>query len=68
MGDAGIVFKRGDIKDLADKLQSLLSADDHLEKLREKSRTHLLAYTDQGMCDAYLAVMKAAVEGRKAIR
>ncbi|MEO5714668.1 MAG: glycosyltransferase family 4 protein [Luteolibacter sp.] len=65
VGDAGMVFRRGDAEDLALKLSQLLSSHERQQALRERAKSHLREFTAAKMCDAYLDMALQAVNANK---
>jgi glycosyltransferase involved in cell wall biosynthesis len=62
VGPAGLLFRRGDLSDLADKL-SLLVRDHNLRRhLRDQAPTHLLAFQRHVVSRQYLAILEQLVD------
>ena len=59
VGNAGIVFKRGDLKDMVKKIKELLSDSKMENQLRIGAKKHLLAHDPKIIANRYLEVLKS---------
>ena len=57
VGNAGLIFKRGDVTSLTDTILSILTDKDKERKLRENSTEHLLFHHPQKVSSEYLKVI-----------
>jgi glycosyltransferase involved in cell wall biosynthesis len=62
VGKAGLIFKRGDLQDLANTIKSLLT-DEYLQKrLRFEADAHLKAHSSKVIAKQYFDIINAAVQ------
>ncbi|HMP83229.1 MAG TPA: glycosyltransferase family 4 protein [Verrucomicrobiota bacterium] len=61
VGNAGLLFRRGDASDLSQKLSRLIENPNERAKLTEQASAHLAGHTEEAMAKAYLEVIQAAV-------
>jgi glycosyltransferase involved in cell wall biosynthesis len=66
IGNAGLIFKRGDVNDLVKKMQALIADTEVVNSLRSNSETHLTNHQPNIVIDQYLRVVQEAVKSRKA--
>ena len=60
IGKAGLLFRQGDVEDLAEKILSILTSAGMAANLRSQSREHLLAHGEGVVCEKYLAILADA--------
>ena len=60
VGNAGIIFKRGDTNDLVKKINNLLGDLKLQEKLKEAADTHLLEHNPKLIAKRYLEILAAS--------
>jgi glycosyltransferase involved in cell wall biosynthesis len=61
IGKAGLLFKQGDVEDLAEKILAILSSAEMAANLRKQSREHLLAHGEEVVCAKYLTILEDAM-------
>jgi glycogen(starch) synthase len=61
IGPCGVTFPNGDIAALTDRLHSLLTDPDGIDRFRAGAKEHLARHTRAKMVDAYLRVLEGAV-------
>ena len=57
VGPAGILFKRGDLKDLSEKLKFLINNTDVRHRLRSLALDHLTTFRKDYVCKQYLQIL-----------
>ena len=62
VGDAGIVFKRNDIKDMMIQTKKIVSNQEKQQKLIKKASAHLKNHTHDVVTQRYFQVIKKAIE------
>lgn len=62
VGNAGLLFKRGDAADLLSKLQSLLNNASLRSSLRSHALLHLRAFDRQTIANQYLSILESSVK------
>ena len=61
VGSAGLLFRRGDQADLANKLRELITNDDLRARLRSEAAGHLASFKEDVMCGQYLELLERAI-------
>ncbi|EMI58109.1 glycosyl transferase group 1 [Rhodopirellula sallentina SM41] len=61
VGDAGLVFKRGDLNDMVAQSLRLLDGEDLCRQLARAAEEHLKRHVPQKVAERYLEVIEAAV-------
>ena len=60
IGSAGLLFERGNVRDLAEKLRRLLSDSDLRNSLRSKAPAHLENHREEVVASRYLDILRKA--------
>ena len=61
IGDAGILFRRNDPKDLAEQINDVVNNPEYEKKLRDAAAIHLAAFHPKIISAKYLSLMEAAL-------
>lgn len=62
VGKAGVVFKRGDINDMVEKMLKLLHNPEITEAIREEMSRHLALHSSEIVASRYLTLIRKAFE------
>jgi glycosyltransferase involved in cell wall biosynthesis len=64
IGPAGLLFKPGDVADLAAKMRSILTETELAARLRDRGRAHLACHTETHVGARYLGVLQRVFDRR----
>jgi glycosyltransferase involved in cell wall biosynthesis len=65
VGNAGLIFRRGDVHDLSMRIQELLNNPDLIQKLKNAAREHLAEHQTKVITRKYLDIIEAAGNKKK---